>query len=91
MCFANYSEVRATKKCSERSWVRALASGYSREKGAFVCQMTHVLFHPTFAREIAAFDGKETGLIVCKTNSARRSGRPCAGRETDARGLQNTD
>lgn len=43
-------------------------------KGAFVCQITRVLSHPTFARKIAAFERKEPGLIACTMNPARRSG-----------------
>lgn len=70
MCFANYSIMWATKKCSE--WM--LVSGYSREKGALISQITkYDFFCPTFARKITAFEGKEMGLMLCKMNSARRS------------------
>lgn len=44
MCFANYSIMWATKKCSECSWVWLLVSGYSREKGALISQITGVIF-----------------------------------------------
>lgn len=72
MCFANYSVMGATKKCSEWCLVWMFVSGYSREKGALICQITSG-FHPTFARKITAFGRKEMGLLLCQMNPARRS------------------
>lgn len=58
MCFANYSIMWSYKEVFSMDCMGLLVSGYSREKGAFIYQITSVGFYPTFARKITALREK---------------------------------